>query len=423
MVIQTDAVAPPLSSARADDSASARSKIIIYSHDTYGLGHLRRCTKIAKALKAAFSNSSILIITGSPHAGKYELPDGLDFVKLPAVVKTGANQYEPRSLGGSFEDILRLRQNLILETVRTFSPHLLIVDHAPLGMKGEMKETLRWLKNHNPDCGLILGLRDIIDEPDSVIASWLRDDVYDYLDNIYDRILVYGPPSIFDPTYSYRFSEKARSKTSFTDYIVDFEGGNELLTIPEKGKAERKQIFLTVGGGEDGVHIVRSYMEMLSRHVDDLRVSSTIVCGPFFPPEMKVAIKACAESLRVELHDFVSDITGHMRSADLVISMGGYNTVTEILANARKALIIPREHPRKEQLLRAQRLSETGVISYVSAETLTTETLYERVAELLNDSDQPITKARDSGTLSLNGGSKIVEFCRPMLESRIEVAR
>lgn len=422
MVIQTD-VAPPLALARADNLVSDRSRIIIYSHDTYGLGHLRRCTKIAKALKAAFTNSSILIITGSPHAGKYELPDGVDFVKLPAVVKTNANQYEPRSLGGSFEDILRLRQNLIMETVRTFNPHLLIVDHAPLGMKGEMKETLSWLKNHNPECGLILGLRDIIDEPDSVIASWLKDDVYDYLDHIYDRILVYGPSSVFDPVYSYRFSEKARDKTSFTDYIVDFDGGDEHLVLPEKEKTERKQVFLTVGGGEDGVHIVRSYMEMLSRYVDDLNVSSTIVCGPFFPSETKVAIKACAESLRVELHDFVSDITGHMRSADLVISMGGYNTVTEILANAPKALIIPREYPRKEQLMRAQRLSETGVISYVSAETLTTETLHERVADLLNDNDQPIKKARENGTLSLNGGSKIVEFCRPMLESRIEVAR
>ena len=83
------------------DFGSSGKRVLLYSHDTYGLGHLRRCLKISKALKVLNPDAPILLVTGSPHVGKYILPAGVDFIKLPAVVKTGADGYQPRSLGGT----------------------------------------------------------------------------------------------------------------------------------------------------------------------------------------------------------------------------------------------------------------------------------------------------------------------------------
>jgi predicted glycosyltransferase len=46
--------------------------ILMYSHDTYGLGHIRRTMAIAAHLRAPRIN--ILILTGSPIVGRFTFP-------------------------------------------------------------------------------------------------------------------------------------------------------------------------------------------------------------------------------------------------------------------------------------------------------------------------------------------------------------
>jgi predicted glycosyltransferase len=147
------------------------------------------------------------------------------------------------------------------------------------------------------------------------------------------------------------------------------------------------------------------------------------VTGPFFPEPAKSALSATAETLQVEFHEFLPDLSFHLQRADLVISMGGYNTVTEILSNASKALIVPRSFPRKEQLLRAQRLSQLGLVSHITQERLTPDSLYEAVTCLLNRNDRPLARAREKRTLPLEGAARLAALCRPLLEANVEVSR
>ena len=70
--------------------ASSRSKrVLLYSHDSFGLGHVSRCRTIANALVEADQSVSVLIISGSPMIGSYEFRSGIDFVRVPGVVKIG----------------------------------------------------------------------------------------------------------------------------------------------------------------------------------------------------------------------------------------------------------------------------------------------------------------------------------------------
>jgi predicted glycosyltransferase len=257
----------------ANGTSSESKRVLIYCHDTYGLGHLRRSLKISLALKAAYPHLSILIVTGSSQAGRYPLPEGTDFIKLPSVVKTGESSYEPRSLKCTFEEVLDLRQNLIFEAVRAFRPHLMIVDHSPLGMKGEIQKALFWLKDQNPQCHLVLGLRDIIDEPDAVLDAWLAEGIHEVLDQVYTQIFVYGTPEVFDPVSAYQFSGSARAKTSFTGFITDYNqkvGFKYDARGPGDAPDDTKEVFLTVGGGGDGIAVVDTYLSMLCRHGDQL---------------------------------------------------------------------------------------------------------------------------------------------------------
>ena len=55
--------------------------ILMYSHDTYGLGHIRRTMAIADYLRGPHIN--ILILTGSPIVGRFAFPEQVDFVRIP----------------------------------------------------------------------------------------------------------------------------------------------------------------------------------------------------------------------------------------------------------------------------------------------------------------------------------------------------
>ena len=57
--------------------------ILMYSHDTYGLGHIRRSMALARNIRDA-GEHNVVIITGSPIAGRFDFPQGIDFIRVPA---------------------------------------------------------------------------------------------------------------------------------------------------------------------------------------------------------------------------------------------------------------------------------------------------------------------------------------------------
>ena len=71
------------------NSEARRPMVFLYSHDTYGLGHLRRNLAIAEHLLARPAAFSVRLLTGSPVIGSWALPDGLDVTTLEPVIKTG----------------------------------------------------------------------------------------------------------------------------------------------------------------------------------------------------------------------------------------------------------------------------------------------------------------------------------------------
>jgi len=80
-----------------------RIKILFYSHDTMGLGHLQRNYKIATALKSACPRARISFLTGSTLTSHFESLPGFDFIHLPPVRKVGIEKYESSDPDKPFE--------------------------------------------------------------------------------------------------------------------------------------------------------------------------------------------------------------------------------------------------------------------------------------------------------------------------------
>lgn len=337
---------------------SRSPRILIYSHDTFGLGHLRRSRVIAQALVAHRPDTSILIIAGSPVVGSFSFPPQVDFIRVPGVVKLGAESYAPSNPGLSIEDLTEIRSAIIKKTAEIFDPDIFLVDKEPLGMRGEVEESLTFLKSTG--CRLVLGLRDIMDEPSRLADEWTRKGAFAAVENLYDDVWIYGLPDICDPLEGIGISQRVRDRAVFTGYLprADEPSG----ALPDQIRiGERPFVLVTTGGGGDGARLVDWVLRAYESD-PSIGVRAKIVLGPFMETGFASDFQARARKLdSVDLITFAASIEPLFERAEGIVAMGGYNTFCEILSFDKPAVIVPRRHPRLEQFIRASRAEDLGL--------------------------------------------------------------
>lgn len=394
------------------------TRILFYSHDTMGLGHLQRNYKIAFALKTAYPELKISFLTGSPLTSHFKSLPGMDFIYLPPVRKVGPEKYEAFYPDTSFASVLEDRKSIILNSIKDLNPDIFWVDHAPVGMKGELLPALQWITEKRNASSAILGLRDIIDHPDNVIPLWQKQKIFDIMRSSYKKIFIYGDSRVFDPFKEYNFPTDIVEKTSFTGYITntnhDFTENNSDLETSGSGR-----VFVTIGGGEWAGDIIIGNLFAAARENNNrLPFEVTVVTGPFFPDELWRLYSEMARELSLEMLKFVPDIRPHIYSSDLVVSTAGYNTVTDVISCGKRALFIPRIKFRREQFLRAERLSELGMVEFLSPQNITPDFLIENIMRMLGDSRCPLETARQKEMINLNGAVQVSEYIMDLFLKR-----
>ncbi|MBO0663696.1 hypothetical protein LQ948_13710 [Jiella sp. MQZ9-1] len=337
---------------------SRSPRILIYSHDTFGLGHLRRSRVIAQALVDHRPEISILIVAGSPVVGSFSFPPQVDFIRVPGVVKLGAESYAPSNPGLSIEDLTEIRSAIITKTAEIFDPDIFLVDKEPLGMRGEVEASLNFLKSTG--CRLVLGLRDIMDDPSRLSEEWQRKGAFAAIESLYDDVWIYGLPEICDPLEGIGVSQRIRDHAVFTGYLprADEPSG----ALPERIRlGEQPYVLVTTGGGGDGARLVDW---VLRAYESDpaIGVRAKIVLGPFMETGFAADFQTRAAKLdSVDLITFAASIEPLFEGAEGVVAMGGYNTFCEILSFDKPAVIVPRRQPRLEQFIRASRAADLGL--------------------------------------------------------------
>lgn len=345
----------------SDWGACVRGKsvrILMYSHDTFGLGHIRRTRAIANALVAANPEISILIMSGSPLAGSFNFGDGIDFVHIPSVTKTKDGRYSGANLQIDISEIVAIRRAIIYETARLFQPDIFVVDKEPNGFQGELLPTLALLSRLGTR--LVLGVRDVLDEPAVVSAEWQSRGSIQSVVEYFDDIFVYGLPEIYQPLDGIPLPRSVLDRVTYTGYLRrSVPGGPLLVRYPKLTKGPF--ILVTTGGGGDGAELVDL---VVSAYENDpaIGIPALIVFGPYLSRTQRNAFSNRIERLpMVEALLFDPMIERLMSRAAGVVAMGGYNTFCEILSFDKPALIVPRTVPRKEQLIRSNRAVELGL--------------------------------------------------------------
>ena len=331
-------------------------RVLLYGHDTYGLGHLRRNLAIASHLLADLPGLQIVLMTGSPVAGHFAVPERLTLVQLPPVVKVGVEEYRAHDDRWSIDLVRRTRSAIMVDTALRFRPDILLVDHAPLGMKGELVPVFDALRTHSPNTRVVLGLRDVLDDPDTVRELWTNQRAYHALDEVFDRVLVYGSEDLFDVVSSYDLSETVASKLTYCGYVA--RRRHDAVVGPRENF-----VLGTAGGGGDGVEALSATLAACAA----LHVPCRIVTGPLMSAADRARlVREAHRDPQASVIEFLPDAHVAMATARAAVTMGGYNSLCELVASATPTVVVPRTHPRREQAIRAELFASRGAVSVVT---------------------------------------------------------
>lgn len=399
------------------------SRIAVYTHDTFGLGHVRRCLRIVATLSKQAPDCSILFITGSPALHLLDaLPANADFLRIPTMpARSSSGTGRPHLQIGRAEVSL-LRSDLVERAITSFSPDLFLVDNFPLGTQRELLPALQAARARG--VRTVLGLRDVVDAPEDVRSDWGRQGIYEAIERYYDRILVYGVREVLDHAKAYAFSPTLTARVRYCGYIVGGQGlKRNAAEVRSDLGIEGKFLLATAGGGGDGSPLLRAVVEA----ADSLpRLPIVLVTGPLMRAEEVAELRQLAASNpEIRIHEYLDDLPSVLAAAELVIGMGGYNTIAEIIGVRARAVIVPRswnygghkertrKRPKAEQVFRARALADLGLLAYLDPDQLTSQSLAAAIEQALSK-----PPPEPSEMIDLGGRDRVVRHLLELLGQR-----
>jgi predicted glycosyltransferase len=383
---------PTSTLARATSRPEPR-RALFYSHDGFGLGHLRRNVKLATRLVEEMPEASALLVAGLPSTLAFDLPAGLDLVKLPAIRKVDTDHWEARQLRLDLPRLQCVRRAMLDAIFASFAPHLVVVDYLPLGVWGELAEPLAALRRVHPGAAIVLGLREVLDSPLVTRRHWREAGHEDAVRHLFDLVQVYGDRDLYDTARVYGLDELAPGRVVYTGYVCrepepcDVAAERARLGL----RAGDNLVLVTAGGGADAFPMMRLAVAACRRLAErGRRLRALVVTGPLMPRQEVAELERLAVGRLVVVERWCTGLETTMAAADCVVTMGAYNTLSEAVRLGRPVVAVPRPGPSIEQTVRARLFAERGLVR-----TLSSAATPDELADLLAASlDEPRSTPR-----------------------------
>jgi predicted glycosyltransferase len=397
-------------------------RLLVYSQDGKGLGHLRRTGNIAERVLARVPDANVLTVADSRATPVVPPLPGMDYLKLPTILKTGRSSSAPSSwetatLPLPIRETLRLRQTLLLHTLEEFQPDVVLVDHMPVGALGELKPLLERASRLASRPRLYLGLRDVLDAPDVIRRAWRDLGAYDFL-SAYDGVLVYGCRNVYDAELAYELGPYTR-KVVFCNYVGPPR--RTLEAVPSETIADEERPFILVmgGGGGDAHPVAAAFLDALPQVLKSCPLEAIVLTGPSMGARERRDLEERCDGPSVRIEKSRDDVPWLLRKARAVVTMAGYNSLCEVLDAQQNALVVPRGGPSAEQRIRSRLFSERGLVRVLDPDELTAERLSDELIGMLqNGESAPLRE-----WLPLDGGERAAELLLEGLSTRRDPLR
>ena len=346
-------------------------RAVLYSPGVAGFGHFRRNLLLARRFAAAYPDAAFLMLTEARQAGGLGLPDNVDCLSLPALRQ---DQDGARRSGSPLQlsDVQTLRAAVLEAALLRFEPDVALVDHLPTGVLGELHPSLPRLRAEF-GTRLVLGLPDILGESAAVQADWAGGGHAQLIRELYDAVWIYGDPWVYDALTEYALPADIAARAEYTGYLnpayerehAPLENADCLAT--QLFQQERVVLCLPAEGPE-GVRLAEAFL------ASELPAGTTgvLLADPAMASSVRERLVAqvAARRGRFRVLGMIAEPARLLAHAERVITMGGYDRVTEAVALGKQTLVVPRTHSGREQWIRARRFNELGLLDLLHPDHL-----------------------------------------------------
>jgi predicted glycosyltransferase len=358
-------------------------KVLFYCQHVLGIGHLVRSAEIARALSRG---DEVTFVSGGAPVDGFPFPRGVKLVQLPAL-QTGEEfgALEDCGSGYTVEEVQDLRVQRLLSLFDELRPDALVIELFPFGRKRfafELIPLLERARSRSEETLVACSLRDILVEKSDMAKHEER--VTRIVNAYFDLILIHGDPAFQELDETFPRVGDLHCEIQYTGLVQQEEPS---LTAHSMQFDTVPTIVASIGSGRyrHGQVLLESVIQAAALLGEKIPHRFRVFAGPFIPHEVYAALEQMARQARnIEIEKYSPHFTEHLRRADLSISMGGYNTIMNILATGVRSLVYPyTANDDREQHIRARKLASLGVVELLHPEMLAADVLGPKIAGML----------------------------------------
>ncbi len=380
-------------------------KIVIYCQHVLGVGHFFRTLEIARAMK----EFNVILITGGGNLDVV-IPDFITHVKLPGLMMdedfSKIHSIDPQQ---SVETVKAKRQKLMLELFKKEKPDIFLVELYPFGRRAfrfELNPSLDFIKlERKIKCKIICSLRDILVEKENRLKYETR--VIEALNKWFDAVLIHSDPGLVRLSSTFSRTDQIRIPIEYTGFVTPLPDKNKANQIRnELGISKSMRLIVaSVGGGSVGAKLLDSIINVCSKVLNEGNIKLLVLTGPYMDKKNCDNFYTFVND-NISVKPFVEDFVSYLASADLSISMGGYNTCMNIVAADIPALIWP-FHQNHEQKMRVEKLIPYADVGLLEDKDLELEN-FSKLIQLKLSSKKRLAKK----VLNIDGAERCLEWVR-----------
>ena len=381
-------------------------RVFFYCQHVLGIGHLVRSAEIVRELSR---DCRVLFVSGGEKPDGFRFPDNknIEVLQLPAL-KTDPDFSNLQSCESSrsLDETKTFRRQLLLQAFAAFQPDVLVTELFPFGRKQfrfELLPLLEEVRQQSRRTMVVSSVRDVLVTRKD--QQEYEQTVCDVVNTFYDLILVHGDKTFLQLDETFSRVNDLRCPVAYTGYVAQQKGSTTVEECyPASAEKRRPVIVASNGGGQylTGQLLMETVLRAAQVLQSQIPHEFHVLAGPLMPEEAYRGLQALVrESANVRLSRFTPDLTGMLKLADVSVSMGGYNTIMDVLSSRVRALVYPvTSNGDQEQWVRAESLARAGVIDVIRTEELTPEALAEKLKQALGKTRTPFTVNGDGAANS-----------------------
>lgn len=363
-------------------------RVMFYCQHVLGIGHLVRSAEIVRELAR---DSHVLLVTGGEIPGGFRLPENIDILRLtPLKTSPDFSNLQLCDFSRSMEETRAIRRTLLLQAFNEFKPDVLVTELFPFGRKHFRFELLPLLERahsqHSRRTLVVSSVRDILVARKD--QEEYEERVCSLVNSFYDLVLVHGDEKFLKLDESFSRVSDLRCTVAYTGYVVQ-QNKNDADKTCGFPRVEQKRPTIVVSNGSGqyltGQMLLESVLRAAHLLQGQIPHEFHIFAGPFMPEETYNRLQTlAAASGNIRLSRYTPDLAAVLKSAELSVSMAGYNTVMDILSAGVRALVYPvTSNGDQEQSVRAEKLTTMGVLDLIQSEELAPEHLAQKLVAAL----------------------------------------